>query len=290
MMLRITSRFISPVIRQGGMKGKNKAKFTKYRDNYLSEDDDEFSMDMMYSTHSHSAPSASFYSNSVKMPKFTIKPKNKNQEHYIKMLEAPKPSIIIASGPAGVAKTYLCNAIGIQKLINGEYEKLIITRPAVSVDEEHGFLPGTLEDKMDPWLRPIYDVFHKFVSPIQVKNMIAKQEIEICPLAYMRGRTFDNAFICADEMQNSTIQQMLMIATRIGKNSKLVITGDPSQHDRRFSDNGFADFIKKYKITAANDINNEIDNEIDLIEFTPEDIERSNAVKVVLNMYSKFNP
>ena len=114
----------------------------------------------------------------------------------------------------------------------------MITRPAVSVDEQHGFLPGTLEEKMDPWLRPIYDVFYKFITPAQVNNLINKQQIEICPLAYMRGRTFDNAWICADEMQNSTPQQMLMLLTRIGKNSKLVITGDPAQHDRGFEKNG----------------------------------------------------
>lgn len=281
-----TIRFISPVCRLKRMGKKTKMKYS--RDNYISDDED-FTMDMVYSTYSQSAPSSQFFSNmKVGGSKHIIKPKNKTQEEYIKLLESSKPSIVIASGPAGVAKTYLCNAIGIQKLLNGEVEKLVITRPAVSVDEEHGFLPGTLEDKMDPWLRPIYDVFHKFVTPIQVKNMISKQEIEICPLAYMRGRTFDNAFICADEMQNSTPQQMLMISTRIGKNSKLVITGDPYQHDRGFGENGFADFIKKYKTISNTNNLHELEDEIKLIEFTHSDVERSNAVKVVLNMYTKF--
>ena len=104
----------------------------------------------------------------------------------------------------------------------------------------------------------------------------------------MRGRTFDNAFICADEMQNSTPQQMLMISTRIGKNSKLVITGDPYQHDRGYGENGFADFIKKYKIATNTNNTHQLEDEIKLIEFTHSDVERSNAVKVVLNMYTNF--
>jgi len=281
-------RFISPVCRLKRM-GKNKTKMKYGRDNYISDDED-FTMDMVYSSYSPSAPSSQFFSNMKGGSKHIVKPRNKTQEEYLKLLESSKPSIIIASGPAGVAKTYLCNAIGIQKLLHGEVEKLVITRPAVSVDEEHGFLPGTLEDKMDPWLRPIYDVFHNFVSPVQVKNMISKQEIEICPLAYMRGRTFDNAFICADEMQNSTPQQMLMISTRIGKNSKLVITGDPYQHDRGYGENGFADFITKYKTAIHNNNNSELQNEIQLIEFTEKDVERSNAVKVILSLYNTKFP
>ena len=282
-MLRIaTSRFLlTPICRARTMKGKTKVR-SKYKNDYFSDEDSEdFSMNFMYSQSAPSSPI--FTSNKMNYIANThIKPKNKHQEDYIKLLDNPKPSIVVASGPAGVAKTYLCNAIGIKKLINGEVDKLIITRPAVSVDEEHGFLPGSLEDKMDPWMRPIYDVFYKFISPIQVKNLIAKQQIEICPLAYMRGRTFENSWICADEMQNSTPLQMLMLLTRIGNNSKLIITGDPYQHDRGFYNNGFSDFIKKIKHANLNDL----ENEVGLIEFDKSDIERSNAVKIILNMYS----
>lgn len=210
-----------------------------------------------------------------------IRPRNAAQSQYISLLEGNTP-IVIAAGPAGVAKTYLCNAIGIQKLLNGSVDKLIITRPAVSVDEQHGFLPGTLEEKMDPWLRPIYDVFYKFVTPTKVQSLIAKQQIEICPLAYMRGRTFDNAWICADEMQNSTVQQMLMLLTRIGKNSKLIITGDPAQHDRGFDRNGLGDLLGRMQREPEGQAN----MDMQLVQFTDEHVERHPVIKKVLRMYN----
>lgn len=210
-----------------------------------------------------------------------IRARNPAQEYYLKLLEEEHPSIVIAAGPAGVAKTYLCNAVGIQKLLSGSIEKLIITRPAVSVDEQHGFLPGTLEEKMDPWLRPIYDVFYKFVTPNQVNNLIAKQQIEICPLAYMRGRTFDNAWICADEMQNSTPQQMLMLLTRIGKGSKLVITGDPAQHDRGFDNNGLIDILSR----LDGDEEKESQRDIKTVFFTEEHVERHPVIRKILKLY-----
>jgi len=215
-----------------------------------------------------------------------IKPRNPRQERYIQMLEANHPSIVVAMGPAGVAKTYLCNAIGIQKLLNGDVERLIITRPAVSVDEQHGFLPGTLEDKMDPWVRPIYDVFHKFITPQQCQDFIKKQKIEICPLAYMRGRTFDNAWICADEMQNSTVSQMMMLLTRIGMGSKLVITGDPDQHDRGFSVNGLKDFTGRLDRC----IDEQTQSDIQVVKFEYEDIERHPVIRRVLSLYNVESP
>jgi phosphate starvation-inducible PhoH-like protein len=172
--------------------------------------------------------------------------------------------------------------VGIQKLISGSIEKLIITRPAVSVDEQHGFLPGTLEEKMDPWLRPIYDVFYKFISPSQVSNLMMKQQIEICPLAYMRGRTFDNAWICADEMQNSTPQQMLMLLTRIGKGSKLVITGDPAQHDRGFERNGLVDLLSRMDMEENKE---HASSDIKTVFFTEDHVERNPVIKKILKMY-----
>lgn len=214
-----------------------------------------------------------------------IQPRNERQANYIRLLQNVDTPIVLAVGPAGVAKTYLCNAIGIQKLLNGSVDKLVITRPAVSVDEQHGFLPGTLEDKMDPWLRPIYDVFYKFISPQQCQDMIRKQKIEICPLAYMRGRTFDNAWICADEMQNSTVSQMLMLLTRIGNGSKLVITGDPQQHDRGFTINGLTDFVRRYEST----IDEQTLKDIQVVRFTHADVERHPVIKRVLDLYVGTN-
>lgn len=264
--------------RNNRMGGKSKNR-RQYKDDCYSDDEELF-------------PSSYSYSTSPIISKFDysqIKSRNPIQDKYIKFLEDPAKSIIVSSGPAGVAKTYLCNAIGIKKLLSGEVERLIITRPAVSVDEEHGFLPGTLEDKMDPWMRPIYDVFYKFISPQQVKQMILKQQIEICPLAYMRGRTFDRAWICADEMQNSTIQQMLMLLTRTGIDSKLVITGDPFQHDRGYQKNGFSDFIQKFKLASTDmELSEEIESNFGLIEFNETHVERSKSVKTILNIYKKF--
>ena len=212
-----------------------------------------------------------------------IVPRNPRQEQYIKLLEEVEPPIVVAIGPAGVAKTYICNAIGIQKLMTGQVEKLVITRPAVSVDEQHGFLPGSLEDKMDPWLKPIYDVFYKFITPSQCLDLIKKQKIEICPLAFMRGRTFDNAWICADEMQNSTVSQMMMLLTRIGMGSKLVITGDPDQHDRGFAVNGLSDFSRR----LDNCIDDRTHGDIQVVRFGYEDVERHPVIRRVLHLYNQ---
>lgn len=260
-----------------GKKGRNRD-----RDYYDSEDDLLFSPGtspnilMMSSSYR----SETFSTKSIVPPKVSpIVPRNPTQEKYITALENPNPPIILATGPAGSAKTYLCSGVAMKKLLSGAYEKIIITRPAVSTDEDIGFLPGSLEDKMLPWMIPIYDVFHKFVSPATVKSMIAKGQIEICPLAYMRGRTFDNAFIIADEMQNSTPNQMLMILTRIGENSKMVITGDIQQHDRKYYDNGLKDFSNRI-------IRNKNEN-IETIQFVADDVVRHPIIKDVLRMYNE---
>lgn len=230
-----------------------------------------------------------------------LKPRNAMQAKYIKLLQNPFANpIVVATGPAGTAKTFCANAVGIQALLDGSYQKLVITRPVVSVDEQIGFLPGDLEAKMDPWLRPIYDVFYKYVSHKQVQSMLDKGLIEICPLAMMRGRTFENAYICADEMQNSTVNQMIMLLTRIGKNSKMVINGDPAQHDRGFGQNGLADFVRKIKplaprahVTTQFEMEEDEQppacepdkNGIALVEFTEEHVERHPIVRTVLRLY-----
>lgn len=269
------------------MKGKGKSR-ARDRDMWGMDSDEEiYGRSLGNHSLADSLPfndiigSGSFHQTHMK----EVRPRNAAQEKYMKLLEAPAPPIVIAVGPAGVAKTYLCNAIGIQKLINGSVDKLIITRPAVSVAEQLGHLPGTLEEKMDPWMRPIYDVFYKFVSPSKVQSMIQKQQIEICPLGFMRGRTFDNAWICADEMQNSTPEQMLMMLTRIGRNSKLVITGDPAQHDRGFERNGLVDLMRKLNVDSQ-----EEHHDIHVCQFTSEHVERHPVIKKVLKLYGANSP
>lgn len=211
--------------------------------------------------------------------------RNEKQKKYMNYLYDQNVSCIFSVGPAGTGKTMICCHVAIQKLKKGEIDKIVITRPAVSVDEDHGFLPGDIEEKMEPWLRPIYDVFYKFYPPHQVKSLIKKQVIEICPLAFMRGRTFDNCWIIADEMQNATQSQMMMLLTRIGADSKIIITGDLNQHDRGFDSNGLKDFMLRYD--SYSDEKKEEMNDIQVIKFQDGDIERNPVIKTILGMYKK---
>ena len=209
--------------------------------------------------------------------KFT-KPKNHHQEDYVAHLRNKNRKIIVASGPAGTGKTLFATEYGVRNFLLGNYEKLIFTRPSVTVDEELGFLPGTLEEKMAPWVRPIYDVLYTFVSPKEVQELMEEKIIEIAPLGFMRGRTFKNAWIVADEMQNSTISQMKMLLTRLGENSRIVITGDLEQHDRVGEINGMEDFLGKFKGKRSSSISS--------FEFDKSDIQREEVVKEVLDIYS----
>ena len=153
-------------------------------------------------------------------------PRNESQKKFMNYLHNDQFKIIIASGQAGTGKTLFSIEQGIRNYLQGNVEKIIITRPSVSVDEDLGYLPGTLEEKMMPWVRPIYDVLYNFISPKEVEKLIEEKVFEICPLGFMRGRTFKHCWIIADEMQNSTIAQMKMLLTRIGENTRLIITGD----------------------------------------------------------------
>jgi phosphate starvation-inducible PhoH-like protein len=205
-------------------------------------------------------------------------PKNKHQEQYFATLKNKQRKIIVASGPAGTGKTLFATEFGVKYFLLGVYEKLIFTRPSVTVDEELGFLPGTLEEKMAPWVRPIYDVLYTFLSPREVQELMEEKIIEIAPLGFMRGRTFKNAWIVADEMQNSTISQMKMLLTRLGENSRLVITGDLEQNDRAGEINGMDDFLNKFKGRRSSSISS--------FEFDKTDIQREEVVKEVLDIYS----
>jgi phosphate starvation-inducible PhoH-like protein len=187
---------------------------------------------------------------------------------YHHLLNNHSVPIVIATGPAGTGKTYMATRTGALKVNAGVYKKLILTRPAVSVDESHGYLPGDIDDKMKPWTRPLYDI----LSPLRVKP----SAVEICPLAYMRGRTFDNCWIIADEMQNSTPGQMKMLLTRVGKNTKLVITGDTDQHDNGFEVNGLRDFVTRLGDSEL----------IKFVQFSEDDIVRSEVVREVLKFYT----
>ena len=204
-----------------------------------------------------------------------ISARNMAQRRYLDLLSSRVP-IVIGTGPAGTGKTLLaCNA-GSHALATRKVERLILTRPAVSVEEQHGFLPGSLEQKMEPWTRPMFDALYRYMSPKKVRELMVDQVIEICPLAYMRGRTFDNAWIIGDEMQNSTPGQMKMLLTRIGEGSKMVVAGDTAQHDRGFEDNGLADLIAR--------INAESDS-IGHVAFSADDVVRNEVIKEILRMY-----
>lgn len=206
---------------------------------------------------------------------FMITPRTITQRKYIDYLYSSVP-VVIGTGPAGTGKTLLACHAGSKALMNGQVNKLVLTRPAVSVDEQHGFLPGTLEKKMEPWTRPMFDALYRYFPAKKVKDMMYDQQIEICPLAYMRGRTFDDAWVIGDEMQNSTSSQMKMLLTRLGNGSKMVIAGDLNQCERGFETNGLQDLVERLSHSSN----------IKHIEFHEEDIIRSEVVKEVLKMYS----
>uniref|UniRef100_A0A6C0HYT5 PhoH-like protein n=1 Tax=viral metagenome TaxID=1070528 RepID=A0A6C0HYT5_9ZZZZ len=212
--------------------------------------------------------------------KFT-KPKNMHQDQYVNMLKQKQKKIIVVAGPAGTGKTLFATEYGIRNFMLGTYERLVFTRPSVSVDEDIGYLPGSLEDKMAPWIRPIYDILYQHMSPVEVSRCIEEKTIEIAPLGFMRGRTFKNTWIVADEMQNSTISQMKMLLTRLGENSRVVVTGDLDQHDRVGEINGLEDFLNKFRGKRSSSISS--------FEFEKSDIQREEVVKEVLDLYSSEN-
>ena len=281
---------------------KKKEKDNKEKDNKEKEKDKKEYTKQNYENFAYLSPKerAAFEK------KFTV-PKNIHQEMYCKLLKTKSKKIVIANGPAGTGKTLFATEYGVRYFLTDTYEKLIFTRPSVSVDEELGFLPGTLEEKMAPWVRPIYDVLYNFLSPKEVQQLMEDKIIEIAPLGYMRGRTFKNAWIVADEMQNSTVSQMKMLLTRLGENSRLVVTGDLQQFDRSFENNGLDDFLRKLrfkeqmekekeqkeqiekKITTEEDTNDNSNNRnkksIVSFEFLKGDIQREEVVKEVLDIY-----
>lgn len=215
-------------------------------------------------------------------------PKTKNQIKYVDQLSNENNTIIIALGPAGTGKTLFACSEAIKQLKFGMVDKIIITRPLVTVEEDLGFLPGNINKKMDPWTRPIFDIFLEVFSQREIDVMIINNIIEISPLAYMRGRTFKNAFIIADEMQNSSPNQMMMLTTRIGLNSKMVITGDLKQTDKG-NNSGLSDFVNRFELYKKYDINAQKDvsdnKNIEVIYLGKSDIERNPIVKKIIDIY-----
>jgi phosphate starvation-inducible protein PhoH len=209
-----------------------------------------------------------------------VSARNDAQCEYNQALYDTKVPMVFGIGPAGTGKTMLACSAAISELNNGLRKKIIMTRPVVSVEEDIGYLPGTLEEKMDPWIRPIMDIFSEHFTQNQIQFMIKEKTIEICPLAYMRGRTFKDAFIIADEMQNSTVNQMKMLLTRVGEGSRMVITGDLKQHDRKYEDNGLKDI---YDRISEQDL-----ERIKCIKFDHSHIERSPIVKDILHLYGDY--
>lgn len=192
---------------------------------------------------------------------------------YVRLLEAARPAIVIATGPAGTSKTYSACNVGVRKVLAGEYRKLVLTRPTVSVEcEELGYLPGNLNDKMLPWIQPCIDA----IGAPAFRRMTQEGRFEIVPLGLMRGRTFENSFVVADEMQNASESQILMALTRIGFDTKMVLTGDPDQSD--IDKSGFTDLVKR--VSAS-------DDDIQVISFGHEDIRRSPIVSKILRMYEQ---
>lgn len=211
----------------------------------------------------------------------TLLPKSLTQETYIDLLTDPTKLIVFATGPAGTGKTMLAVLAAIKALRSGECEHIVVTRPAVGVDDEqHGFLPGDLNEKMAPWTRPIFDILGEYYRQQDIARMLDENIIEISPLAYMRGRTFKKSWIIADEMQNATPSQMKMLLTRIGEGSKMIVTGDTRQADRNELENGLLDFqrlvdsYKKCKYVSG-------------VEFDHRDIQRHPAVLEILKIYGE---
>jgi phosphate starvation-inducible PhoH-like protein len=234
--------------------------------------------------------SAKRTSTSLKSLSNYYKPKSYNQKKYCDYLNDSKIKLLFAIGPAGTGKTMLACNTAIKDLQSGNINKIILTRPVVPVEEDIGFLPGNINKKMDPWTRPIFDIFLEFYSQKDIDSMIHANVIEIAPLGYMRGRTFKNAFIIADEMQNSSPNQMLMLTTRIGEGSKMVITGDLKQSDKGL-ESGLYDFIRKFNLYEQIEmIHNRTtlltNTGIKIVEMNNTDIERSPIIEKILDIYN----
>lgn len=207
-------------------------------------------------------------------------PKTINQETYILALQNRDTDVVVAGGPAGTGKTYLATLAAIQAYRNKEVGRIVICRPAVSIeDEQHGFLPGDLTAKLAPWVRPVLDVLREFYAVKEIEHMIAEEIIEFAPLGMIRGRTFKNTFLILDECQNASPLQLKSLLTRIGQGSKFVLNGDINQADRASKDNGLKDLLNKL-------INDPISG-VEVCEFSIRDVQRHRLIGEFLNLYGE---
>lgn len=205
-------------------------------------------------------------------------PRTRNQERLVMALQNPDAHIVVTVGPAGTGKTYLAMQAAVKALKEGACDRIVMTRPAVGVEgEQHGFLPGNLVAKMEPWTRPLLDVMREYYRAQDILALIEDQVVEIAPLAYMRGRTFKNSWIIADEMQNATPAQAKMLMTRIGTNSKIVITGDVEQADRHSGNNGLLDLCERLQAMPTAGIS--------VCALESRDVQRHQIIGSVLKLY-----
>jgi phosphate starvation-inducible PhoH-like protein len=206
-------------------------------------------------------------------------PRTRNQERLVLALQDSSQHIVVTAGPAGTGKSYLGILAAIKAFREGAVNRIVLTRPAISVEgEEHGFLPGDLNQKMDPWVRPLTDILREYYRQQDITNMLEEQTIEIAPLAFMRGRTFKSSYIIADEMQNATPSQCKMLMTRIGEGSKIVITGDVEQADRNRGNNGLMDLCQRLPEGGVKGIA--------VCHLDNRDIQRHKIIDSVLGLYA----
>ena len=213
----------------------------------------------------------------LKTPKTMVSPKGKNQQKYLEVMS--KKELVFGIGPAGTGKTYLAVAAAVNELITGRVEKVVVTRPAVEAGEKLGFLPGDLSQKIDPYLRPLYDALFQTLGFKETNKLIENNVIEIAPLAFMRGRTLNKSFIILDEGQNTTPEQMKMFLTRFGYGSKVIVTGDLTQID-------LPKDITSGLIHAL-DILRELED-VGLVRFSSKDVARHSLVQKIVEAYEKF--
>lgn len=211
-----------------------------------------------------------------KQNKVKLLPRNTAQESYLKLLNDETKRIVVSVGPAGTGKTLLAVLYAIKELKDGNIKKIVITRPAVSVDEDLGALPGTMIEKMAPFIRPVIDIFEEYYNKADVLDLMESGVLEVCPLAFIRGRTFKNSVVILDEAQSTTPSQMKATLTRIGEGTKMIITGDTRQADGHRD--GLADFLARYSENSDN-------SGIAISKFGHNHIERDPIISTVLQIY-----
>jgi len=228
----------------------------------------------------HSAPSEIFENGPGKPRSFgkkQVTPKNATQKHYMEQIESH--DMVFGIGPGGTGKTYLAVAMAVSALLTKQVNRIILARPAVEAGEKLGFLPGTLQEKVDPYMRPLYDALYEMLDADKLEAFVEKGIIEIAPLAFMRGRTLNDSFVILDEAQNTTSEQMKMFLTRLGFNSKAVITGDTTQIDLPSG--------KKSGLIEALEICGRIEG-IGCIQFSEKDVVRHNLVQRIIRAYEEY--